>query len=178
MWFAFLAAFCNFVSFNLLSFSNSVAVASVTNISQNSEICLLFSRKQQKIFATCCWQYHIRNQRTRLPLYIPWNHISGTILKFVYLLFVNNNKYLSQLVHIIIFGISVPDYPSRTAENKSTRLFWNFCIFCLLYIHINNNKFTYDKFKSAKFGFSITISFSEVLLKLFTFLINTADKEI
>ena len=33
----------------------------------NSEICLLFSRKQQQIFTTCCWQYHIQNQRTRLP---------------------------------------------------------------------------------------------------------------
>ena len=27
----------------------------------------------------CCWQYHIRNQRTRLPLYIRWNHVSRTI---------------------------------------------------------------------------------------------------
>ena len=32
-----------------------------------SWICLLFSRKQQQIFIICCWQYHIRNQRTRLP---------------------------------------------------------------------------------------------------------------
>ena len=55
----------------------------------------------------------------------------------------------------IIFGISVLDYPSRTVESKSLRLFWNFGIFCLLYIHINNKKFTYDKFKTEKFGFSI-----------------------
>ena len=33
----------------------------------NSEIYLLFSRKQQQIFIICCWHYHIRNQRTRLP---------------------------------------------------------------------------------------------------------------
>ena len=37
----------------------------------------------------------------------------------------------------------------------SLRLFWNFNIFCLLYIHINNIKFTYDKLESVKFGFSI-----------------------
>ena len=99
------------------------------------------------------------------------NHFSGTILKFVYFLVVNNNKYLSYVIDNIIFGISVPDYPSRIVESNSLRLFWNFCIFCLLYIHINDNKFTYDKFKSAKFGFSI-------LDMLFTFLISTADKEI
>ena len=73
---------------------------------------------------------------------------------FVYILVVKNNKYVSYFVDNIIFGISVPDYPSRTVESNSLRLFWNFCIFCLLDIHINN-KFTYDKFKSAKFGFSI-----------------------
>ena len=50
---------------------------------------------------------------------------------------------------------SVPDYPRRIVESKSLRLFCNFGLFCLLYIHINNNKFTYDKFKNAKFGFSI-----------------------
>ena len=74
-----------------------------------------------------------------------------TILKLVYFLVVNN-KYLPHVVDNIIFGISVP---SRTVESNSLRSFWNFCIFCLLYTHINNNKFTYDKFKSAKFGFSI-----------------------
>ena len=67
--------------------------------------------------------------------------------------------------------MNVPDYPSRTVESNSIRSFWNCSIFYLLYIHINNNKFTYDEFKS-------TICFSQVLLKLFTFLINTADKEI
>ena len=87
------------------------------------------------------------------------------------LLVVNNNKYLPYVIDNIIFRISVPDYPSRTVESNSLRLFWNFCIFCLLYIHINNNKFTYDKFKRAKFGFSI-------LDMLFAFLISIADKEI
>ena len=74
---------------------------------------------------------------------------------FVYILVVNNNKYLSYVVDNIIFGISVPDYPNRTVESKSLRLFCNFGVFCLFYIHINNNEFTYDKFKSTKFGFSI-----------------------
>ena len=85
---------------------------------------------------------------------------------------------MQHLVDNIIFGISVPDYPSRAVESNSLRSFWNFGIFCLLYIHINNNKFTYDKFKTAKFGFSIFDMFGQVLLKLFTFLINTADKVI
>ena len=39
-----------------------------------------------------------------------------TILKFVYFLVVNNNKYLVHVVDNIIFGISVPDYLSRTVE--------------------------------------------------------------
>ena len=64
---------------------------------------------------------------------------SVTILKFVYFLVVNNNKYLSYIVDNIIFGISVllfsvySDYPSRTVESKSLRLFWNFSKFCLPY---------------------------------------------
>ena len=43
---------------------------------------------------------------------------------------------------------------------------------------MNIIKFTYDKFKTVKFGFSIFYLFSEVLRKLFTFLIITTDKEI
>ena len=39
-----------------------------------------------------------------------------TILKFVYFLVVNNNKYSVHVVDNIIFGISIPDYPSRTVE--------------------------------------------------------------
>ena len=36
---------------------------------------------------------------------------------FVYILVVNNNnKYLSYVVDNIIFGINVPNYPSRTVE--------------------------------------------------------------
>ena len=42
-----------------------------------------------------------------------------------YLLVVNNNKYLSYVVDNIIFGISVPDYLSRTVESNSLRIFCN-----------------------------------------------------
>ena len=38
-------------------------------------------------------------------------------MKFVYFLVVNNNKYLSHVVDNIIFGINVPDYPTRTVES-------------------------------------------------------------
>ena len=38
--------------------------------------------------------------------------------------------------------------------------------------------YTYDKLKTAKFGFSIFDYFTEVQLKSFTLLINTAEKEI
>ena len=48
-------------------------------------------------------------------------------------------------------------------------------MFCLLYIHINNNKFTYDKFKSAKFGFSIVDMVYSSFIKIVTFLINTDE---
>ena len=49
------------------------------------------------------------------------------------LLIVNNNKYSLHGVDNIIFGISMPDYPSKTVERKSLRLFCNFGLFCLLY---------------------------------------------
>ena len=99
-----------------------------------SEMCLLFSRKQQQI--------------------------------------------LSYVVDNIIFRISIPDYPSRTVESKSLRLFCNFGVFCLLYIHITtiNLHMTILKVRNSDSAYSIC--FSHVLLKLFTFLINTADKEI
>ena len=42
-----------------------------------------------------------------------------TILKFVYFLVINNTKYLVHVVDNIIFGISVPDYPSRTVESRA-----------------------------------------------------------
>ena len=35
---------------------------------------------------------------------------------FVYILVVNNNKYLLYVVDIIKFAISVPDYPSSNVE--------------------------------------------------------------
>ena len=129
----------------------------------------------QTIFVVWYWHY-IRNLHIRLPQYTCWNHVSGTILKFVWNLFVNNNKYLPHVVDNIIFGISVPDYPSRTVESNSLRSFRNFTISCLLYTHINNNKFTCDKFRTAKF--STFDMFSQVLLKLFTFLINITNIEI
>ena len=43
---------------------------------------------------------------------------------------------------------------------------------------MNKIKFTYDKFKTVKFGFSIFDIFSQVLSNLFTFLINTTNQEI
>ena len=73
---------------------------------------------------------------------------------------------------------SVTDYPSRTVESNSLRLFWNFCIFCLLYIHINNKNLHMTNSKLRNSDSAYSICFSQVLLKLFTFLINTADKEI
>ena len=53
-----------------------------------------------------------------------------------------------------------------------------FDIFCSLYIHMNNIKFTCDKLESVKFGFNIFHMFSQVLLNLFTFLINTTNQEV
>ena len=42
---------------------------------------------------------------------------------------------------------------------------------CFVYsIFINTNKFAYDKFKTAKFGFSIFDVFSEVFVKIVYFL--------
>ena len=53
--------------------------------------------------------------RGNLPLYPQTNlinpHVSRIILKFVYFLVVNSNKYSSHVVDTIIFGISVPDFP-------------------------------------------------------------------
>ena len=91
-----------------------------------------FSRKQQQIFITCRWHYHI----------------------------------------------SVPDYPNRTVKSKSLRIFCNFSLFCLLYDHTNtiNLHMTNSKLRNSDSAYSICIS--QVLLKLFTFLLNTADKEI
>ena len=54
----------------------------------------------------------------------------------------------------------------------SLQLFWNFNIFCLLSIHMNNIKFTYDKLESVKYGFCMFDIFSQFFSNLFTFLIN------
>ena len=42
----------------------------------NFEICLLYFHIQKKI-TTCCWQYDICNQRTRLTNNNRWNHDLG-----------------------------------------------------------------------------------------------------
>ena len=47
---------------------------------------------------------------------------------------------------------------------------------CLLYININKIKFTYEKLETVKFGFSILDMFNQVLLNLFTFLINATNQ--
>ena len=65
------------------------------------------------------------------------------------------------LLDRMIFRISVPDYLSRTVKSKSLRLYWNFRIFCLLYIL--QIYIQYDKIKTAKFGFSIFDMFSQVV---------------
>ena len=55
---------------------------------------------------------------------------------------------------------------------------------CLLYIiHFvyeakTKNTFTYDKFKSIKLEYSTFYMYSQVSLNLFTFLMNTTNKEI
>ena len=54
---------------------------------------------------------------------------SGTILKFVYFLVVNNNKYFLYIVDNTIFGISVPDYPNRTVETTLLAQFWTLFTF-------------------------------------------------
>ena len=59
----------------------------------NSEICLLFTPEQQQIFITCCWQYHIRNQRTYY-VYIYNN-------KFAYDRF-KTEKFLFQQIRYVL----------------------------------------------------------------------------
>ena len=46
----------------------------------------------------------------------PLRPVSGTILKFVHFLVVNNNMYLSYVVDIFIIGINVLNYPSIAVE--------------------------------------------------------------
>ena len=80
---------------------------------------------------------------------------------------------------ILAFITSESAYPITPVEPLKAILCDSFGIsFCLLYIHINKNKLTYDKFKRGKFGFSILDILYSSFTKLFTSLINTADKEI
>ena len=89
-----------------------------------------------------------------------------------YFLIVNNNQYLSHVVDNIIFKISL----WMTVKSNSLWLFCNFGIFILLYIHMNNNKFTYDRFKTAKFWFCMLDMLLSSLLKLLTFFLNTKKR--
>ena len=52
----------------------------------------------QQIFITCCWQYDICNQHTRLTNNNYWNHDFGTILKFVYYIFI----YTTNIYHMLL----------------------------------------------------------------------------
>ena len=70
--------------------------------------CLLFSHKQQQIFTTCCCQYHIRNQRTRLPvepfkatLYDRFRNFSIFCFHYIH---VNNNKCIYDNFKTAKFG--------------------------------------------------------------------------
>ena len=93
-------------------------------------------------------------------------------------LFVNNNQYLRHVVDNIIFRISVPNYPSRTVENNSLRLYCNL-VYYLYFIFIKltiSLHMTNSKVRNSDSTYSY--SYSQVILKMFTFLINTADKEI
>ena len=89
-----------------------------------------------------------------------------------------NNKYVPHVADNIIFRISLPDNSCRTVESNSLSLFWNFSIFCLLFIHMDNKKLhmTNSKLRSSDSAYSIC--FTQILLELFTFLPDTADKEI
>ena len=101
---------------------------------------------------------HIRNQRSDNPIRTVETAFRS-IQKFVNYLVVNNNRYLLYTVDSIIFGISLPDYPSRIVESNSPRSFCSFSIFCLLNILINNTKSACYRFKTAKFRFSIFDTF-------------------
>ena len=93
------------------------------------------------------------------------------------LLVVNNDKCLTHVVDNTIFGSNVPYHPSYPWKQLST-IVLEFQYILFTYIHINYIKFTYVKFNTAKFRFIYSICFFQVWLKLFTLLINTADKEI
>ena len=84
----------------------------------------------------------------------------------------------------MLFTISYSEsaYPITPVEPLKATLYDHFVILVYLvyfiFICINNNKFTYDKQKTLKIGCSIFNMFNQVILKLFTFLINTTNNEI
>ena len=65
--------------------------------------------------------------------------------------------YLSRDFANNIFGISVPDIPPVEQLKATLYDYLGNSVYFVyfIYIHINNVKFTYDKFKTAKFGFHI-----------------------
>ena len=96
--------------------------------------------------------------RTNIVIIVIISIITPT---FPIVFFVKLCKLNYLFLNFALLG-GVPDYPSRTVESNSLRLFWNFSISCLIYIHINNIKFTYDKFKTGKFRFSVFDIFSQI----------------
>ena len=66
---------------------------------------------------------------------------------------------------MLTISYSESTYPITPVEPLKATLYDYFGISLYFvyftYIHINNTKFTYDKFKTAKFGFSIDMSRSE-----------------
>ena len=99
---------------------NKIGICIPNNPSRTAETTFLgqfwnlftVSRKQQQIFIICCWQYHIRSQRTRLPQQNRWKQFSMTILEFRYIIHIfslNLHKTISKLrnsdsAHSIFFG--------------------------------------------------------------------------
>ena len=59
-------------------------------------------------------------------------------------------------------------YPTTLVEPLKATLYDHFGISVdfvyFIFIYVNNNKFTYDKFKTTKFEFNILDVFSQVLL--------------
>ena len=66
---------------------------------------------------------------------------------------------------LLTISYSESVYPITPVEPLKAILYdyLEFLYILFTYIHINNNKFTYDKFKSAKFGFNIV----DMLIKFY-----------
>ena len=81
--------------------------------------------------------------------------------------------YLSRDFANNIFGISVPDIPPVEQLKATLYDYLGNSVYFVyfIYIHINNVKFTYDKFKTAKFGFHIfdTSALRELLWTLYLY---------